>query len=93
MVAYHSCAVFEASERGLSEDLIRDFDDEQSSVTDALWYSDMTTGPDGQDLDGLARLSEVRERYGPDDVVTRFWARAEPVLMAAVQRAQDRIAG
>ena len=91
LVAYHSCAVFEASERGLSGHLVREFDDERSEVTDALWYADMTTGPDGQDLDVLDRLSEVRERYGPGHLVTRFWARAEPSLLAAVKRTQERL--
>jgi len=91
LVAHHSCAVFEASERGLSGHLVREFKDERSAVTDALWYADMTTGPDGQDLAVADRLSEVRQRYGSDHLVTRFWARAEPTLLAAVQRAQDRI--
>ncbi|MGW4942968.1 HD domain-containing protein [Actinoplanes sp. NPDC004185] len=92
LVAHHSCALFEASERGLSAHLAREFKNEQSEVTDALWYADMTTGPDGQDLDVEARLSEVRDRYGPDHLVTRFWAQAEPTLVAAVRRAEERIA-
>lgn len=33
----------------------------------------MTTGPDGQNLSVEDRLAEIRQRYGPDDLVTRFW--------------------
>jgi hypothetical protein len=92
LVAHHSCAIFEAAERGLADDLTAAFTDECSPVTDALWYADMTTGPDGESLEVADRLAEVRQRYGPDHLVTRFWSRAEPTLVAAVQRTQDRIA-
>jgi sirohydrochlorin ferrochelatase len=50
----------------------------------------MTTGPDGQDLTVTERLAEIRERYGPDHIVTRFWRRAEPTLRRAVARAEGR---
>lgn len=91
LVAYHSCARFEADELGLTEALHSEFGDEQSSLRDALWYSDMTTGPDGQDFDVLQRLAEIRSRYGPEHVVTRFWSRAEPDIVAAVRRTEDRL--
>lgn len=91
LVAHHSCAMFEAEERGLADVLREEFDQEQSPTVDALWYSDMTTGPDGQDLSVKARLAEVRSRYGPEHLVTRFWARAEPVLLDAVSRTEHRM--
>ncbi|MGC5309268.1 HD domain-containing protein [Micromonospora zamorensis] len=91
LVAYHSCAFFEAEERGLVEELSTDFADEKSPVRDALWYADMTTGPDGQDMSVEDRLAEVRKRYGPDHLVTRFWGRAEPTLMEAVRRTEERL--
>lgn len=92
LVAHHSCALFEAEERGLGQALAAEFAQEQSSTADALWYADMTTGPDGQDLDVLDRLAEIRQRYGPDHVVTRFWARAEPTLLEAVRRTEALLA-
>jgi HD domain len=92
LVAHHSCALFEAEERGLAEVLSEEFEREQSPTADALWYSDMTTGPDGQSLDVHARLAEIRERYGTEHVVTRFWKRAEPTLLEAVRRTEMRIA-
>jgi len=38
------------------------------------------------------RLAEIRERYGPDDLVTRFWVRAEAPLFEAVHRTEERLA-
>ncbi|MER7992607.1 HD domain-containing protein [Micromonospora chalcea] len=92
LVAFHSCAMFEAEERGLVGPLRSEFEDEESPVRDALWWADMTTGPDGQDMTAHERLAEVRTRYGPGHTVTRFWARAEPVLMGAVQRTEELLA-
>ncbi|MFK4247693.1 metal-dependent phosphohydrolase [Micromonospora chokoriensis] len=53
----------------------------------------MTTGPDGQSMTAEERLAEIRERYGPDDLVTRFWQKAEPALMEVVRRMEGRMAG
>ncbi|MEV6694368.1 HDIG domain-containing metalloprotein [Micromonospora sp. NPDC051196] len=92
LVAYHSCAAFEAEERQLDGELRAEFRNEESDVTDALWYADMTTGPDGQDFEIMERLAEIRSRYGPDHVVTRFWSRAQPEIVAAVRRTERRLA-
>ncbi|MGH8793646.1 MAG: HD domain-containing protein [Stackebrandtia sp.] len=80
LVAHHTCATMEAEERGLTLTLESEFHDEGSRLTDFLLYADMTTGPEGSDVDVETRLDEVESRYGPGDVVTRF-----------VQRARDRI--
>ncbi|MEU4339570.1 HD domain-containing protein [Micromonospora lupini] len=91
LVAHHSCASYEAEIRGLGDVLAAEFPREESATSDALWFSDMTTGPDGQDLSVEARLAEIRERYGPEHLVTRFWRSAEPTLLAAVQRHSSRV--
>ncbi|BCJ74495.1 metal-dependent phosphohydrolase, HD subdomain protein [Catellatospora sp. IY07-71] len=91
LVAHHSCAWLEAEERGLGEVLAAEFPREVSSVADGLCYCDMTTGPDGQSLDVPARLAEIRSRYGPDALVTRFITRAEPDILAAAERTQTRL--
>ncbi|MET8092105.1 HDIG domain-containing metalloprotein [Micromonospora sp. NPDC005220] len=91
LVAHHSCASYEADERGLGDVLATEFPREESPTSDALWYTDMTTGPDGQNLSVEARLDEIRERYGPDHLVTRFWAKAEGPLLEAVRRTQARM--
>lgn len=92
LVAHHTCAILEAEERGLAEELSAEFSQEDSPTRDALWYCDATTGPDGQDFDVLDRLDEIRTRYGPDDLVTRFINRAEPEIVAAVRRTEARLA-
>jgi putative nucleotidyltransferase with HDIG domain len=92
LVAHHSGAVIEAEERGLRSELLAEFPFEQSASMDALWYCDMTTGPDGQAVSVEERLAEIRARYGPGDVVTRFVERAEPELVAAVRRVEERLA-
>jgi predicted hydrolase (HD superfamily) len=92
LVAHHSCALFEAEERGLADVLAAEFVQEHSVTADALWYSDMTTGPDGQSLTVRERLAEVRTRYGAEHIVTRFWERAEPALLAATDRTEALLA-
>jgi hypothetical protein len=92
LVAHHSGAVLEAEERGLREQLLTEFPFEPSPAMDALWYCDMTTGPDGHTVSVEDRLAEIRARYGPSDVVTRFVERAEPELVAAVRRVEEQIA-
>jgi hypothetical protein len=90
LVAHHSCARLEAKERGLADQL-KEFDCEETAVADALCFCDMTTGPDGETLATPERLREIRERYGPDDVVTRFITRAEQWILAAVERTYERL--
>jgi putative nucleotidyltransferase with HDIG domain len=91
LVAHHSCAAYEARERGLEDALLAEFAREESPTSDALWFADMTTGPDGQDLTAAERLAEIRERYGPDHLVTRFWRMAEKPLLEAIRRTQARM--
>jgi hypothetical protein len=88
LVTYHSCARIEADERGLRDDLVAEFAREQSPKADLLLYCDMTTGPDGQDMDLRERLAEIRRRYGSRDVVTVFVDRAAGEILAAVSRAE-----
>jgi hypothetical protein len=82
LVARHSCAEIEADERGLGEVLTAEFP--LSSVdpflVSALTYCDMTTGPDGEPLGVEERITEILNRYGPEDVVHRAIARATPIL-------------
>lgn len=92
LVAHHSCATIEAEERGLRKELETEFPNEDSAITQALWFCDMTTGPDGNDLKVETRLAEILERYGPDHVVTRFIRRARPVILEAVRQTEQRLA-
>ncbi|GDY33005.1 HD domain-containing protein [Gandjariella thermophila] len=89
LVAHHSCAYREAELRGLSAELA-EFTDEETPLRDALWWADMTTGPDGQRLTVHERIAEIQSRYGPDDLVTWFIRQAKPELVAAVERTEAR---
>ena len=92
LVAHHSCAWLEAAERGLVDQLRAEFPQEESPTADALWYCDLTTGPDGESLRVEERIAEIIARYGPEDLVTRFISRARPELVAAVRRTERRLA-
>ena len=92
LVAHHSCAVFEAAERGLAADLLREFTPAPRDLGDALIYCDMTTGPQGQPMTAERRLAEIRYRYGPDHVVSRALARSAPELAASVARVARKLA-
>jgi HD domain-containing protein len=90
LVAHHSCALVEARLRGLERD-IEQFCDEAGVVRDALWYCDLTTSPDGEVVSAPDRLAEIRRRYGPNHLVTRFVDEAEEQLLEAVMRIDRRL--
>ena len=91
LVAHHSHAAIEAKERGVTEHLRVEFPKDASLPHDALCYCDMTTGPDGQRMTAHERLTEIRERYGPGNVVFRFITRAEPVITKTVHRVESQL--
>jgi HD domain len=91
LVANHSCAVIEAEERGLDRELSAEFPVPDPELSDALAYCDLTTAPTGRLVSVHDRLSEIRQRYGPSNVVTRFTHRAEPNLVASVARTTWRL--
>ena len=91
LVAHHSFAAHEAALRGLSDELSC-FCDEGGVIRDALWYCDLTTSPDGNEVRVRERLQEIQQRYGATHVVTRFITGASDELIAAVDRTAERLA-
>jgi hypothetical protein len=91
LVAHHSCAIIEAEERGLAEVLSTEFAPPDPKLSDALAYCDMTTTPTGNVVSVSDRISEIVERYGPHNVVTRFIRKAEPSLISSVARTNHRL--
>lgn len=83
LVAHHTGARHEARLRGLHEALA-EFEDEDSLVTVALAYCDLTTGPDGERMTPEQRLLDVAARYGEDSPVTRGLRAGWSELMDAV---------
>jgi len=63
-VAHHSCAAIEAELRGLADELLAEFPWEESAVSDALRYFDLTTGPEGERMtvDGAAGGDQIAVR-------------------------------
>jgi hypothetical protein len=92
LVARHSYAILEADLRGVGRWLAT-FPDEGGVLRDALWYCDLTTSPDGKPVGAEERIAEIKARYGPGDIVTRFITEGEPELLAAVERTERRLGG
>ncbi|QCX79116.1 phosphodiesterase [Streptomyces sp. YIM 121038] len=92
LVAHHSCALLEAEERGLRQELEGEFELERPALVDALLYCDMTTTPDGTQTTPTERLAEIVERYGPETIVARFIQRAAPEIHSAAKRVEARLA-
>ncbi len=87
LVVHHSASTWEAEERGLDPAVFDDFQTglDLGAAHAVLWWADMTTGPAGDTVTVEERLNEIICRYGPDDVVSRFIARAHGVLVSAGQ--------
>ena len=92
LVAHHSCAIIEASERGLAGILSADFDPAPDVLASVLTCCDMTTSPDGQPVQVQRRLAEIHDRYGPGHLVSRSIQSATPMILRAVEQVQDRTA-
>ena len=73
--------------RGLQQELAG-FNDEQSLVSAALSYCDLTNGPDGERLTPEQRIIDVEARYGADSPVTTGLRAAWPQLLDAVRRVE-----
>jgi hypothetical protein len=84
LVAHHSYAVIEAEERGLARVLNREFASPPRKLADALTFCDMTTSPDGDQVQVTHRLAEIHDRYGSGHLVSRSIRRATPLILQAV---------
>ena len=92
LVAHHSYAVIEAEERGLAHVLTREFAPPPQPLADALTFCDMTTSPDGEQVQVHNRLAEIHDRYGTGHLVSRFIRRATPLILEAVGQVNARTA-
>jgi hypothetical protein len=90
LVAHHSCAVIEAEQRGLADVLRREFALAPRPLEDALTFCDMTTSPDGEQVQVTRRLAEIHDRYGPGHPVSRCMRRATPQILQAVGQVNAR---
>jgi HD domain len=90
LVAHHTGAVFEAEARGLGPAMAR-FPDERSAVSDALTYSDLTTGPAGEPVSVAERLHEIERRYGRASLVVGALQQGSEAILATVERTEQRL--
>ena len=90
LVAHHSYAVIEAEERGLAHVMTREFAPPPQPLADALTFCDMTTSPDGQQVQVQNRLAEIHDRYGTSHLVSRSIRRATPLILEAVGHVHAR---
>jgi hypothetical protein len=89
LVAHHSEARFEIRLRGFGEELAS-YKREESWVSDALTYCDLTTGPTGLPMTFEDRVAEVEQRYGEGEIVDAL-RQATPYLVGAIERTKDRL--
>ena len=90
LVAHHTGAMFEAEARGLAAAMSH-FPVECSAVSDALTYSDLTTGPAGEPVTVAQRLGEIERRYGRTSLVVRALEQASEAILAMVERTEVRL--
>ena len=90
LVAHHTGAEVEAEERGLTRELA-EFDRPPEPLLDLVTTADLTTSPDGGEVDASQRLAEIVQRYPADDPVHRAVTRSGPSLLAAVERVSRRL--
>jgi len=90
LVAHHTAAAIEADRRGLTSEL-QAFEQEESATADALWYADLTSGPDGSTITFQRRAGEILDRYEPGSIVHDSISEALPLLRGAVERTQGRL--
>jgi putative nucleotidyltransferase with HDIG domain len=88
LVAHHSASQYAADLLGLTKQL-RLFPWENSLLTDALTYFDMTTDLNGQEVSLGERLARVTDRYGRGHPVAQALDKAEPSLRASVRRVEQ----
>jgi hypothetical protein len=90
LVANYTYARLEAELRGLGAEMAA-YDDEQTPVRDALWYCDLTTGPDGEPMTFEERVAEWTGRYAGDEVIAAFTEKGLPELRATCRRTEERL--
>jgi len=90
LVAHHSGARFEASERGLDSELGA-FVLESGNVMDALVTADLTVGPFGHSVSITERFNEILSRYPVDSYVHRAVLKAQSNLIQHVDRTLRRL--
>lgn len=91
LVAHHTGAVYEASERGLLTALERLPSPPRGELA-ALTFCDLISSPTGKRVGFVERLDEILSRYQPDDPVHRAVLRSRPQLEESCRQIAARLA-
>ncbi|WP_246012281.1 HD domain-containing protein [Myceligenerans xiligouense] len=87
LVAWHTGAVWEAAERGLSDRLAQ-MPEPSASWLDVVTLIDLVTGPDGVATTPERRVAEILGRYDASHPVHRAVKFSGPELLASAARAR-----
>jgi hypothetical protein len=87
LVAYHTGAVFEAAERGLSAELATVPVPDQDSL-DMLTLVDLSISPTGRPITEADRIAEILARYDRGHPVSRAVSNSKEDLLASCGRAR-----
>ena len=90
LIAYHTGAQIEASQRGTEAELAA-FEPPPADVLDVVTFADMTTSPAGEPITADDRLAEIFSRYNEGDPVFEAVSRSGPELLEAVSRVRERL--
>jgi hypothetical protein len=88
LVAYHTGAEYEASERELST-AFEAFERPRQDELDLLSWADLTSGPTGEQVSVEWRLAEILERYSPGDPVHDAVFRSSEYLRTCAARGKQ----
>jgi putative nucleotidyltransferase with HDIG domain len=92
LVAYHTGGLQGAHERGLGADLEGEFSAPSEFLEDAITYCDLTTSPDGKEIDAKERVDDIVRRYGADHPVGKGAIDSSSSWFASVRRIETRLA-
>jgi len=96
LVANHTCALIEASERGLQGALAEEFPiglPPEPDLVAAITYCDLSVGPSGRSTTADERITEILTRYGDHDLVHKAINYAAPALREQYARVDSARAG
>jgi hypothetical protein len=92
LVAYHTGGLQGARERGLGDELEGEFSAPPEFLLDAITYCDLTTSPDGNEIDVKERVDDIVRRYGADHPVGKGALSSGPSWFESVRRIEERLA-
>ena len=92
LVAYHTGGLDGAREGGLGDELEDEFAAPPEFLDDAIAYCDLTTSPDGNEVDAEERVADIVRRYGAAHPVGKGAISSSPSWFASVRRIEARLA-